>query len=142
MPTISTISLTEVLNPNPGWYRGDLHAHTHYSDGALSPDELVAVAVAEGLDFFALTDHNSVDGCANFTPQKKVLIIPGVEATLDEGHFNIFGVDKSSDWMTTVCNGQVRMTVDETYPTLTDLMEATAAEGLLNSINHPLLPLA
>ena len=42
--------------------RIELHAHTHFSDGALSPAELVALAAERGLDALAITDHDSVDG--------------------------------------------------------------------------------
>jgi predicted metal-dependent phosphoesterase TrpH len=42
--------------------RIELHAHTHFSDGALSPAELVALAAERGLTALAITDHDSVDG--------------------------------------------------------------------------------
>lgn len=40
----------------------DLHVHSNHSDGTLSPDELVALAVQTGLSAFALTDHDTVSG--------------------------------------------------------------------------------
>ena len=40
----------------------DLHTHTFYSDGALAPAELVARAVAHGVNVLALTDHDVTDG--------------------------------------------------------------------------------
>ncbi|GAA1246076.1 PHP domain-containing protein [Kitasatospora nipponensis] len=42
--------------------RIDLHAHSNASDGTDSPAELVAAAVAAGLDVVALTDHDTVAG--------------------------------------------------------------------------------
>ncbi|MFJ5232626.1 PHP domain-containing protein [Kitasatospora sp. NPDC088391] len=42
--------------------RIDLHAHSNASDGTDSPTELVANAVAAGLDVVALTDHDTVSG--------------------------------------------------------------------------------
>lgn len=42
----------------------DLHLHTHFSDGTYSPQELVEHAVEKGLSAIALTDHDTVDGCA------------------------------------------------------------------------------
>ena len=41
----------------------DLHNHTFYSDGKYSPEELVLRAKRNGVDVFALTDHDSVFGC-------------------------------------------------------------------------------
>lgn len=42
----------------------DLHTHSHHSDGVLSPAALVARAAARGVGLLALTDHDTVDGCA------------------------------------------------------------------------------
>ena len=42
----------------------DLHLHTQFSDGTFSPAELVAHAVQQGLSAIALTDHDTVEGCA------------------------------------------------------------------------------
>ena len=38
-------------------YTADLHAHTIYSDGELSPEERVKEAWCDGLDILAITDH-------------------------------------------------------------------------------------
>jgi hypothetical protein len=38
-------------------WHGQLHAHTSYSDGLLTPADAYAAARAQGLDFFAVTDH-------------------------------------------------------------------------------------
>lgn len=40
----------------------DLHTHSHASDGALAPAELLRDAVAAGVERFALTDHDTVAG--------------------------------------------------------------------------------
>ena len=40
----------------------DLHTHSSRSDGTATPTELVAEAVAHGLDVVALTDHDTVEG--------------------------------------------------------------------------------
>ena len=40
--------------------KADLHLHTTYSDGALSPYELVKKAKAAGLEIISITDHDSV----------------------------------------------------------------------------------
>ncbi|MDP3046020.1 MAG: PHP domain-containing protein, partial [Chloroflexota bacterium] len=43
--------------PGPAWYKGDLHCHTHHSDGASSLRELTDAAKDQGLNFLAITDH-------------------------------------------------------------------------------------
>ncbi|BDV43588.1 DNA polymerase/3'-5' exonuclease PolX [Geotalea uraniireducens] len=51
--------------------RGELHAHSRWSDGAHSLDELVAAARARGLSYLALTDHSRGLGVANgLTPER------------------------------------------------------------------------
>jgi len=40
----------------------DLHSHSYYSDGSLSPTQLVQAAVEHGISHLALTDHDSLSG--------------------------------------------------------------------------------
>lgn len=40
----------------------DLHVHSNHSDGTLSPEELVALAITSDVSAFALTDHDNVSG--------------------------------------------------------------------------------
>ncbi len=40
----------------------DLHCHSNVSDGALRPAEVAARARANGVDVWALTDHDEIDG--------------------------------------------------------------------------------
>jgi predicted metal-dependent phosphoesterase TrpH len=42
----------------------DLHLHTQFSDGTFTPEELVLHAQKQGLACIALTDHDTVEGCA------------------------------------------------------------------------------
>src|SRR5678815_4038419 len=40
---------------------GVVHVHTTLSDGAATPDEVIAAARAAGLQFVVITDHNNLD---------------------------------------------------------------------------------
>ena len=42
------------------WLAGDLHTHTVHSDGVMTVPELARFAAGRGLDFLAVTDHNTV----------------------------------------------------------------------------------
>ena len=66
----------------------DLHLHTHFSDGTYTPEELVAQGQRHGLAVLALTDHDTVEGCAPMAAACKLAgmeFIPGTELTAEEG---------------------------------------------------------
>ncbi|MFD7640151.1 PHP domain-containing protein [Kitasatospora sp. NPDC059795] len=68
--------------------RIDLHAHSNASDGTDSPAELVANAVAAGLDVVALTDHDTVAGYAEATAAVAgtgLTLVPGAELSCQVG---------------------------------------------------------
>lgn len=63
----------------------DLHLHSVYSDGVLTPSELVAEAAALGLRAIALADHDNVDGVGEALAAGErhgVEVVPGVELSV------------------------------------------------------------
>ncbi len=70
----------------------DLHVHSTASDGRLEPEELIALAVKEGLCAMALTDHDTIDGVkkAKEAADKTGLeLIPGVELSTEYKGYEI-----------------------------------------------------
>lgn len=63
--------------------RGDLHAHTDWSDGRHTLQDMVAAAKAEGLEYFAITDHSVSSTVANGLDQKRLLAQVGQVRELD-----------------------------------------------------------
>lgn len=64
----------------------DLHTHSIFSDGTLTPTQLVELAEKIGLGAVALTDHNTVLGLPEFLAAaegKAVKAVPGVEFSVD-----------------------------------------------------------
>ena len=64
----------------------DLHTHSVFSDGTLTPTQLVALAEELGLGAVALTDHNTVLGLPEFLAAAEgtsVKAVPGVEFSVD-----------------------------------------------------------
>ena len=60
----------------------DLHTHSYYSDGVLSPKDIVMKALNAGCHFLSLTDHDSVEGLEEASIHSKDLslnFIQGVE---------------------------------------------------------------
>ncbi|OLF04397.1 hypothetical protein BLA60_41145 [Actinophytocola xinjiangensis] len=111
--------------PGLRWVAADLHAHTLHSDGALTIDELAALAVSAGLDALAVTDHNTVSHHAHLAEAGRrygVALVPGQEVTTDLGHANAFG---DIGW------------VDFREPA-TAWVRTVAERGGLLSVNHPL----
>ncbi len=110
----------------PGWLRGDLHSHTLYSDGDSWPSEVLAAAARTGLDFLAITDHNSArqpqlpNGRAGLP-----ILIPGVEITTYGGHWNAWGVARWFEFR------------DPTTAGTQAAFDDAVAAGALVSINHP-----
>ena len=53
--------------------RGDLHAHTDWSDGRHTLQDMVVAAKAEGLEYFAITDHSVSSTVANGLDREELL---------------------------------------------------------------------
>lgn len=107
------------------WVAGDLHAHTVHSDGVATISELAALARGRGLDFLAVTDHNTTSHHPHLgaiSEWSGVVLVPGQEVTTDTGHANCFG---DVGW------------VDFRQPADAWLVHTQSRGGLL-SINHPL----
>ena len=110
--------------PGLTWLAGDLHAHTFHSDGVLSVPELALFAVSRGLDFVAVTDHNTVSHHASLSAVSSrygVTLVPGQEVTTQLGHAGVLG---DTGW------------IDFRQPAASWLAAAEAAGGLM-SVNHP-----
>jgi predicted metal-dependent phosphoesterase TrpH len=66
----------------------DLHNHSRYSDGLLSPTQLIELAARTGVDAIALTDHDTTDGlaeAAQAAQQAGIVLVPGVEISVSWG---------------------------------------------------------
>lgn len=65
----------------------DLHLHTYYSDGTMSPEELVRLAKRSGIETIAITDHDGMDGLdegAEAGESQGVHVIPGIELSTED----------------------------------------------------------
>jgi hypothetical protein len=115
------------LPARPGyrWLAGDLHSHTVHSDGAMTVPELAAFAAGRGLDFLAVTDHNTVSHHAELplaSARYGIRLLAGQELTTAFGHANVFG---EAGWI------DFRGTAD-------DWLDAAERGGGLMSVNHPI----
>lgn len=64
-------------------FRADLHVHTYFSDGNMSPEEIIKLAKEINLSGISITDHDTIDAYSNelFALAKKleIRLITGVE---------------------------------------------------------------
>ncbi|MEU8817305.1 CehA/McbA family metallohydrolase [Actinoplanes sp. NPDC048796] len=78
------------------WFRGDCHVHSERSHaGELTPGQIAAAARAAGLDFIAVTEHNTVEthGAFQSYAGEDLLVVFGQEVTTDLGHWLALGLD-------------------------------------------------
>lgn len=116
------------LSTEGRWYAGDFHVHSLQSgDARPSLDEIGAFAKRRGLDFVAISDHNTTAQLdfinAAQARNPSVLFVPSVEFTTYAGHANAFGGTAY---------------VDHTAP-VEDAVGAFAAQDAVFTINHPTL---
>ena len=107
------------------WLAGDLHTHTVHSDGVMTVPELARFAAGRGLDFLAISDHNTTSHHRELGPAGAahgIVLVPAQEVTTDAGHANALG---DIGW------------VDFREPADRWLDHAEQAGGLL-SVNHPM----
>lgn len=79
----------------------DMHAHSTYSDGELSPMNLIEYAYQNNVGIMAITDHDTINGVKNIErthpliTSKKIIVYNGIElsAKRDKGTMHILGYD-------------------------------------------------
>jgi len=132
---------TSSLNDNPNWYRGELHTHTAHSDGSCLRQsgsngpcpvyKTVEAAVERGLDFVAVTEHNTLSHHQSLNELQmafdQTVLMSGREITTFYGHANIFGTTEFIDFR--VRDNQIN-----------SVLQAASELGAFVSINHPGLP--
>lgn len=136
-----------------GWFPGDTHHHSFHSDGRNTPKEVYTSAVASGLSWCALTDHNTAEGnpiWVEYT-SKDFLAVPGMEITTGNteeanaihkgwGHQNVLGTmdlpgvkdaDNPILW-----DRYIYTSWEDVQQGIDDAQD----EGALFMINHPMQP--
>ncbi len=126
--------------------RCDLHLHTRHSswkhlkvirarDSYSDPVQVFERAKAAGMDFVAITDHESIEGCLRLLearPGRAAEIIVGEEVETyfpDTGqwiHVNVLGLDEAT-----------HREVQRLRPNVHELVPYLRRRGLLHVLNHP-----
>jgi hypothetical protein len=126
-----SVSVRRVLKRPAGWYCGDTHTHTVYSDGNDTPAQMVEAARGEGLDWFVLTDHGvgpviqhvltAHQEALPLSEPGKFVVIPGEEFTTPNYHANIINgtvLELPTATLQQVVDAVLRMDTDEKSVTI------------------------
>ncbi len=99
-PSLYQEDVRKVASDQPGWYRGDLHAHTIHSDGRWDIPEFTRFQRARGLDFVSLSDHNTITGLNQHRSQTEdgFLALGGMELSTVNGHMLALGGNDWYEW--------------------------------------------
>lgn len=123
--------------------RIELHAHTHFSDGSLSPAALVSLAMERGLTALAITDHDSVDGVGPAMAAADALratrgeggpeppeIVPGIEisSALEGNDVHVLGY--FVDWRSAALASRLERFRDERRARAHAILERLATLGV------------
>ena len=120
----------EFARPHGRWMKGDLHMHSVHSDGSYTMEQAKDSCKARGLEFMALTDHNTASqNFAALAPDELLLLIPGVELTSYFGHANVLGVPEALR--------DFRVTTPEQAD---EVLGEVRERGGFVSLNHPFCP--
>jgi predicted metal-dependent phosphoesterase TrpH len=143
-------AITGVVNgpaykPGPRYKKADLHLHSNYSYDVLnlpelSPRALYDKAVASGMGFFTLTDHETILGidrlrkdlAAEFGEDPPIPVITGIEIKVRDPkightvHVNVLGLDQ-----------QQMLALARRRKSLDLFLQYCREEDLYHAYNHP-----
>ena len=83
--------------------KSDFHIHTNFSDGTLSPSEVVQRAYINNVKVLAITDHDTLTGldeAINESFKHNIMLIPGIELSTQHNNesIHILGFFKNADY--------------------------------------------
>lgn len=107
----------------------DMHTHTNYSDGELSPEELIQLAISKNIKALAITDHNTIEEIKTINRNSSLIInsginiINGIElsAKVDQGTMHILGYN--IDINNAILNKKLRTLKDNSINSVLSILE-------------------
>ena len=116
----------------------DLHMHTTCSDGIRTPEDVVELAIAGGLDVIAITDHDNTLGVApaRRAATGRLRVIPGVEMSSrwrgESIHVLGYFVDPAAESLT----AHYRTLLERRHTRMSRIVERLAEQGVRLGLEH------
>ncbi len=133
-----------------GFVKVDLHCHSTFSDGNLSPESVAANLQKSGVKYAALTDHDTMAGLEYFRNElakRGIGFISGVEITTIHReklvHILAYGFDVESTEIkalfpnTKITSGDSNSFVPGHHPSFSDVIEVIHSSGGIAVLAHP-----
>lgn len=124
----------------------DLHIHSNYSDGELSPQEIVIKAKEKGLKYFSICDHNTLKPYLSTNIAKEESLIPAIEFDCwYKGvliHILGYGIDYTNKELQALCAESKAGTSSDivrffSYRNPKDVIKAIKNAGGIAVLAHP-----
>lgn len=127
--------LLKSINPEEFGKTVDLHTHSNFSDGKLSPEDLLVCAKNLGLKYFSISDHNTVDAYKKTFVAQDECVIPAIEFDCwYKGvlvHILGYGIDIENEELLKYCAKNKR----ETEVDIIRLLNTRSPKQVINAIH-------
>lgn len=121
--------------------KADLHVHTYYSDGLLSPAEVVSAAKANGVEMLAVTDHDCMLGCLEASQLGKICgvkALNGIEISAYENGVKIHILGYGADAKNPAFAKFLRGLYDGSLERAEDIIRKLNSNGVHITLNDAL----
>ena len=123
----------------------DLHIHTLYSDGELTPERIVDLAIDKGIEVIAITDHDTIEGykiAKKYANGKRIKILSGIEfSTSDSDNVHIlgYGISCDDEEIMSYCDEIKKQKAHELVEVLINLKRKNIKINTLGKINSDVI---
>lgn len=111
----------------------DLHTHSTFSDGTMSPTELIQHAIINGISVLGLADHDTVAGWdeAAAALRNDLQLVPGAEIScLTDDHKSVHMLGLLFDRNYQPLQDALEASRDDRVPRMKKMIELMAADGI------------
>ena len=115
----------------------DLHFHSSHSDGRTTPTQISQILKRSGIEYAALTDHDTVSGVDDFVTSAKeagIMPISGVEVSCLENGFQIHVLGYNFNYKDELIQSKLSQVLEQRKTRITSILNELIELGLNLSI--------